>query len=288
MKKLIIKYFDLIVGILIQSIGFNLFLAPNNLAATDVSGLGLIIDKLFHVNTIVFVFIINILLIVVSAFTLGKEKTIKTIIGSILLPITLYLTLPITTLVDVSEIDVMILAIFGGIAMGIGYGMIFRSGYTSGGTDIIEDIFCKYFKISLGKSMIIVDGFVVLCGGLVFGFQSMLYSIIALVVISIFSNRKALGTNEDKIVLISSKDKQKVIDYLKDNYHYGTTVFNASGAYSHQESDFVMCSINATNYYKINSEIKKLVPDAFIIVINSYETKYLNKEIRKKAKKNKS
>ncbi len=284
--KIVLKYFDLIIGIFLQAIGFNLFLAPNNLAATDVSGLGLVIDKLFNVNTFIFVLIINVLLIFISYITLGKEKTLKTIVGSLLLPFALYITLPLTNIINVNEIEVLVLAIFGGIFMGIGYGMIFKSGYTSGGTDIIEDILCKYLKISLAKSMIIVDGIVVLCGGLVFGLEPMLYSIIALITMSIFSNKKAIGINEDKIIFINTKEKDKVIDYIKNNYHYGITIINSNGGYSNKDNNFIMCSINSNNYYKINEEIKRIVPDAFTIVVNSYETKYINKEIRKKAHKN--
>ena len=284
--KILVKYFDLIVGIFLQAIGFNLFLAPNNLAATDVSGLGLIFEKLYHIDTFIIVLIINILLLFVSFVLLGKEKTIKTIVGSLLLPFALYITVPITSMFDVSEIDILVLAIFGGIFMGIGYGMIFRSGYTSGGTDIIEDILCKYFKISLAKSMIIVDGLVVLFGGLVFGIESMLYSIIALVTMSIFSNRKSIGVNEDKIVFIQTDKKELIVNYIKNNYHYGITILNGNGIYSKEEKDFIMCSISYNNYYKINEEIKRLVPDAFIIVVNSYETKYVNKNMRKKAFKN--
>ena len=173
----------------------------------------------------------------------------------------------------------------GGIFSGIGNGIIFKTGYTSGGTDIIEDIYCQYYKITLGKAILIVDGFVVLMGGFVFGIEKMMYSMLALLMMSLFSNKKLIGVDEDKIMLITTKKKKMVTKYITDNYHFGVTIMDAVGRYSHKESDFIMCSVASRSYYQIKEEIKLLEPNAFIVVLNSYETKYINKDERLKRKK---
>ena len=280
--KYVNKYLHLIVGVFIEALGFTLFLQPNNLAATDVSGLALIFNKVFNLNISMFVLICNILLIFVSYVCLGKEKTIKTILGSLLLPLFISLTTNISTIINFEGVDTLVLAIMGGIFSGLGNGIVFKTGYTSGGTDIIEDIYCKYYKITLGKSILIVDGFVVLLGGFVFGIEKMLYSMIALLMMSMFSNKKLIGVDEDKVLLITTKQKKLVTKYIIDNYHYGVTILDGVGRYSKKESDFIMCSVASRNYYRIKKDINKLEPNAFIVVLNSYETKYIDKEIRKR------
>ena len=280
--KNINKYLHLIVGVLIESLGFTLFLQPNNLAATDVTGLALIFNKVFNINISIFVLICNILLIFVSYVCLGKEKTLKTIVGSFLLPLFIFLTGSISTIVKFEGVDTLILAVMGGIFSGVGNGLVFKAGYTSGGTDIIEEVYCKYYKITLGKSILIVDGFVVLLGGFVFGIEKMVYAMIALFMMSLFSNKKLIGVDEDKLILITTKKKKLVTKYIIDNYHYGITILDGVGRYSHSESDFIMCSVSSRNYYKIKTDLRKLEPESFMVVLNSYETKYINKEERKR------
>ena len=283
--KNINKYIKLIVGVFIEALGFTLFLQPNNLAATDVSGLALIFNKIYDVNISIFVLVCNILLIFVSYKCLGKEKTLKTLLGSFLLPLFILLTSNVSTIINFDGVDTFVLAIMGGILSGIGNGIVFKTGYTSGGTDIIEDIYCQYYKITLGKAIIIVDGFVVILGGFVFGIEKMMYSMVALLMMSIFSNKKLIGVDEDKIMLITTKKKKQVTKYITENYHFGVTIMDAVGRYSHKESDFIMCSVSSRSYYQIKEDIKLFEPNAFMVVLNSYETKYINKEKRLRRKK---
>ena len=279
------KYLTLVFGVLIEAIGFSLFLEPNNLSATDVSGLSIIFERLYNVDISIFILISNLLLIVVSFIMLGKKNTINTIVGSLLLPLFISLTHPLSSIIDLSGIDMIVISVIGGVLMGVGNGIIFKSGFTSGGTDIIEDILCKYAHISLGKSIMLIDGFVVLCGGLAFGLEPMMYSILALATMSLFSTRKLIGIDEDKILMITTKNKKKMIKYITDNYSYGATIMDANGAYTHEESDFIMCSVSTRSYYKIKNSLKELDPKSFIVVLNSYETSYTDKDIRKKRKR---
>lgn len=277
-------YLKLVLGIIITSLGFNMFLLPNNLAATDISGISIIFKRLYGINISLFVLIVNIALIILAYFTLGKEKTYKTILGSILLPLFLYLTEPLSRIINLNDLDMIIIAALGGILIGLGYGLVFKSGYNSGGTCIIEEILSKYLKVTIGHSMLFVDGFVVLAGGLAFGIESMLYSALALVLISIYSNNKIIGINDDKLFLLTTKKKRETISYLKNNYHYGITIIDAEGGYTNSEQDVIMCSISTLNYYRIKNDLLDIDPNLFMIIINSYDTNYINKDARKNRK----
>lgn len=280
-----IKYFNLILGVILEAIGVVFFFEPNNLAATDVSGLAVIFQELFNFNVPLFVLIGNVLLLIVCYIFLGKNKTIKTILGSLLLPVAIYFLQPLVQFVDFSNVDIIALASIGGIASGAGYGLIFKAGYTSGGTDIIEDILCCYAKVPLGTSVMLVDGMVVVFGGLVFGLESMIYSLIALILMSIFSDRKVIGISEDKILMITTKNKEKLVDYITNNYHYGVTIMDSKGAYTNDDNDLILCSVSSKNYFKIKNDLESIDKKAFVVVLNSYETKYAHKDIRKNKKK---
>lgn len=278
------SYFNLILGIIIGAIAFNVFLEPYNLAATDVSGLAVIFNRIYNVDIFTFIMIGNLLLLIASFLVLGKKATINTILGSVLSPIVIYLTSPITKYIDLSSIDHIVIAIIGGILTGIGSGLVFKSGFTTGGTDILEDILCKYFKMTIGTAILIADGFVVLCGGLTFGLEPMFYSMISLIMIGIFSNRQVIGIGEDKIFLITTKKKREVIKFLTTYYNYGVTIMDANGGYTGRASDFIMCSITSSNYYRIKKEILSIDPDSFMVIVDSYDTSYIEKEKRKKKK----
>lgn len=278
-------YFELICGLLIVSIAFNFFLVPNNLAAIGVTGLSIIFKEIYNLNPFYFILIVNILLIILSYFALGKKETINTILGSILLPIFIEITAPLYLLVNMPQIDILINTIFGGILSGVGYGLIFKNGYTTGGTDILDAIVCKYFKRTMGESIIMIDGLVVLLGGLVFGLESMLYSAIVLFLISNYSNRQMIGIGADKILFIHSTQSDTIAQFLKNNFHYGLTIIEAKGGYSKKNKDVIMCSIKTAFYTLIKESILQIDPHAFLIVTDSYETRYLNKDHRHSLKK---
>ena len=279
------KYVILLIGVIIEALSFVFFLDANNLCATDVGGLSVIFNRLYNIDTSLFILIGNLVLIIVSFIFLGRNKTLKTIFGSLAFPFFVYLFGPFASLIDLSSIDVVLLSILGGITTGIGNGIVFKSGYTTGGTDIIEDIFTKYFKMNLGTAIIIVDGFVVLAGGLAFGIEPMIYSMLALIMMSVYSNRKLIGIDEDKILMITTKNKKNIVKFITSHYQYGITIMDAVGEYQKSESDFIMCSVPSRNYYKIKKAIKKEDPTSFVIVLNSYETNYAHKDERRKPKK---
>ena len=112
------------------------------------------------------------------------------------------------------DLELLIIAVLGGVLSGLGYGLLFKNNFTSGGTDILNQIALKKFKIPLNKSMIYIDGSIVLLGGIVFGIDSMIYSIISLLIISVLSNKTMLELNKNKIFYILTKKSSEIQEYL--------------------------------------------------------------------------
>ena len=200
MKK-IMKYITVIFGLLLMAISFNLFQEPFNFAAGGVTGLSIILHKFINIDESIFIFIINQSLIIVSFLVLGKKKTINTILGSILLPILIKMTSFLSSIITL-ELDYILIAIIGGVLYGVGLGLIYKNGFTSGGTDILNQIMEVKYKIPIDKSIITVDGFIVVLSAIAFGIPSMIYSFIMLIIISYISNKTILELNQNKVLYI--------------------------------------------------------------------------------------
>ncbi len=279
------KWIKFILGITIVAFSFNLFCVPDNLASTGIGGLSIVINNFIKIDTSLFVGVANIFLIILSFIFLGKDDTYKTILGALIYPIMLKLTSYITGLIDLSSVDLLIKAIIGGIINGVGLGMVFKTGYTTGGTDIIESILGKYLKISMDKAIIMVDGIVVVLTGLVFGVEHLIYAFVILIFQSIYSNQFMLGIKEDKILYINSRKNKEIRKFLSETYNYGITILKGRGGYSNRSNDILVVSIKSKFYLEIKEVILLIDNKAFITVCDSYETVYVNKEERKNKKK---
>ena len=279
------KRIKFILGITIVAFSFNLFCVPDNLASTGIGGLSIVINNFIKIDTSLFVGVVNIFLIILSFIFLGKDDTYKTILGALIYPIMLKLTSYITGLIDLSRVDLLIKAIIGGIINGVGLGMVFKTGYTTGGTDIIESILGKYLKISMDKAIIMVDGVVVALTGLVFGVEHLIYAFVILIFQSIYSNQFMLGIKEDKILYINSRKNKEIRKFLSETYNYGITILKGRGGYSNRSNDILVVSIKSKFYLEIKEVILLIDNKAFITVCDSYETVYINKEERKNKKK---
>ena len=272
MKKRIKKYCTVTLGIFLVAIAFNLFLAPYNFASNGVSGLSIIVKRFTGISEGTFILASNIILIGISYNFLGCEKTKHSIIGSILFPIFVSITSPITNFIVIENMDLLIISLLGGVISGIGYGLVYQNDYTTGGTDILNQLMEKYCKVPMGKSIIYVDGMVVLLGFITFGFTTMLYSMIVLFLISELSNRTMLKINHNQILFIQSKKIEEIKTLLTKEFTYDVTLLNTTGGYSKEKRKTLFCAISKKDYYMIKESILLIDKNAFITVVTAYET----------------
>ena len=275
------KYVIVIVGLLLMAISFNLFQEPFNFVAGGVTGLSVIVKKIFHIDESLFIFIVNQSLIILSFIVLGKKKTLNTVLGSLMLPILILITKPLNNIISLENVDYIIIAIIGGIIYGVGLGLIYKNGYTSGGTDIVNQIAEVKYKIPINKSIIAIDGLIVLLSAVTFDIATMIYSFIMLVLISVISNKTILELNQNKVLYIYTNEGKKIKEYLTNNFAYDLTIFDTIGGFSKEKNKLYMCCVSSRDYYVIKEGILYIDPKAFIIVTNSYEQKNANVLIRK-------
>lgn len=279
MKNKIKTYTTVIAGLLLVALSFNLFLSPNNLVAGGVSGASILARELFGIKESVFIYIANFLLVLVSLRFLGIEKTKNTLLGSILFPVFISLTENISQRITF-DLDILILAVLGGALSGIGYGLIFRNNFTTGGTDILNQIAEKYLKIPMGKSILMVDGPIVVLGLMVFGLEQTIYSLIVLILISTLSNRTMFELNKNRVLYIQTDKVKEIQDYLSKNFYYDTTIMNMTGGYTHKKKKMILCTVSQKDYYQIKEGILLIDSESFITVTKAYEQKNANKRLR--------
>ncbi len=264
---------EFIIGCFLVALAFNLFMSPNNLVAGGVSGFSLILKHFFGLNPSTIISVANILLIIVSFLVLGKEKTKATILGSILFPIFVSLTEHLSTYISFKESEMILIAIFGGVLQGLGAGLIFRAGYSTGGTDILNMIVSKIFKISLGNSMFFTDGTIIVIGAFVFGFNHLMYSLIILYLISTLTDKVVLGISDSKAFYIITSKEKEVKDFVINELKHGVTEFNAKGGYNSENQTVLMSVIPTREYYKLKEGIHNIDKNAFFVAMDSYEVK---------------
>ena len=269
MKIKVKKYLSILIGLLFIAIAFNLFLSPYNYVTGGVSGLSIVVNHLIDVNESVFMFIMNLVLIGVSYFFLGKEKTKNTILGSLLFPVFVSMTEGIGNVI-VLDLDPFIVACLGGILSGYGYGLVFQNNYTTGGTDILNQMMEKYFHIPMSKSILYVDGLIVFLGGFTFGVTNLMYSLIALALISYLSNNTQLGINKHRILYITSSRVEQIRSYLVSE-GYDATILHTQGGYSKRKRKILFSSVHENDYYRIRQDMLRIDPRIFIVVTNAYE-----------------
>lgn len=265
------RYIQFGTGCFLVALSFNLFLSSNNLVPGGVSGLAIILDHIFHINKSLVILIFSLILLVMSYFFLGREKTRDSILGSLLFPLFVELTSHISNYITIDTSQLLLSAIFGGVVYGFGAGMIFKAGFTTGGTDILNQIMSKYLKISMGKSMIFCDGTIVILSGLVFGPTKLMYSVIILYLISYMSDRVILGISDSKAFYIVTDEEKKIKEYIIKYLNHGVTVFNAKGGYKKERQTVLLCVLPTKEYYRLKEGIHEIDPDAFFVVTDAYE-----------------
>jgi len=268
-KNLIKRYFWLIVGCFLFSFGFNVFFLQYNLVCTGISGLSIVLQEFIDPSKLIL--IINVFLLILSYFTLGFEKTKNSIIGSLLLPIFISLTEVFVPYFHFEGLELIVIAIIGAALTGFGIGIIFKNGFTTGGTDILSQIVSKYSKISMGNSKLLVDGLVVLSAKLVFSWETVLYGFIMLYILSTIIDKVILGISQSKAFYIITHKEEEVRSFLLSINNAGVTLLNVKGGYSNDKHILLLAVVPTRNYFIVKEGLKTIDKDIFFLVCDAYE-----------------
>lgn len=265
------RFLMVVLGCLICALAFNIFFSPYHIMPGGISSIAIIIKRLFDLEESISVFILSIMLLCISFIFLGKKATIRSIIGSILFPLFIYLTKLCIEFFDLNIYNNLLASLVGGVLFGLGIGIVYKEGYTTGGSDILSKIFHKYFHISLGNATLVIDGVITLVGTFVFGFETLVYSLITIYVISIMIDKVMLGLFGSKSFYIITTKADELKDYIINDLGHGATIIDGKGAYSNEEKSVILTVIPTSDYYKLKDGLSNIDKDAFFVVCESYE-----------------
>lgn len=271
-KNILKRYVMLLAGCLIVAFAFNLFFLRYNIVCFGVSGVSIVLSE-FGVSPSVFIMGANLFLIIISYFFLGVDDVKNQIVGALVYPVFVELTSKITDLIDLGSLEMIVIAVIGGVLAGIGYGLIYKSGYSTGGTDVIGLLICKYSKISMGNAMMFVNVAIIVIGKLVFSWEIVLYAIVVAYLISVATDKILLGISNSKaFYIVVDKDKDDIVnDFLLSLSGVGSTIIDASGGYSNDKQTLILAVAPTKMYFVIKEGLKEIDKNIFYLVCDSYE-----------------
>ncbi|WP_068777464.1 YitT family protein [Paenibacillus sp. FJAT-26967] len=266
-QQKIYEYGMLILGSFIISSSFNMFLNPNQVASGGVSGLSTIIQQTLGWQPALTQWGLNIPLFLLGLRLLERSYSMKAVVGSIVLPLFVMLTSGFPVLTT----NILLATIYGGMGLGLGIGIVFRGRGSTGGFSIASQILHKYSGLSLGVSVAVFDGMVILLAGLVFGAEKALYALIGLYVTTKTIDIVQVGLNTSKVAYIISNDSEKLREAILNDLDRGLTQLTGAGGYTGDPRLVLMVVVSQGEVSKLKALVQSIDPQAFIIFSNANE-----------------
>ncbi|KOP81527.1 hypothetical protein AMS60_02950 [Bacillus sp. FJAT-21945] len=265
--KLLKEYIFIVIGSILVGLSYNIFLLPARLAAGGVSGISTILYELYQFNPAYVQWLINIPLFFAGLILLGKDFSIKTLVGIFFVPFTIWISAEIPFTID----NPLLSAIYGGILLGVGLGIVYRGKGSTGGLATVAQIVKKYTGFSSGYSQLIVDGFVVVASALVFNLELALYAMMAIYVTSKVIDFVQLQTSPSKLVLIITEQEEQIQTIIKDEIDRGLTKIRSIGGFSNKEKTLILCVVEQEEAIYLKKVLQEQEPTSFVVFLNASE-----------------
>ncbi|WP_062106630.1 YitT family protein [Bacillus niameyensis] len=263
----IIDYIQVVFGATLVGLSYNIFLLPAKIAAGGISGVSTLLYEIFQWNPALVQAIINIPLFIIGLLLLGKDFGVKTLIGTLFVPFIIWLTQDI----HVNLHEPMLGAIYGGILIGVGLGIVYRGGGSTGGTAAISQVLKKYTGLSSGFSQLIVDGLVVAAAAFVLNLELALFALISIYVTSKVIDFVQLQTSPTKLVMIITDKEEEVQRIIREEIDRGLTKVKSLGGYTNRERTMILCVVEQSEAIYLKKVLQEQEPSSFVIFLNASE-----------------
>jgi len=263
----ILEYTLLLIGAFVIAATFNLFLEPNEIASGGTSGISIIVRALLGVTPAATQWALNVPLFLLGVWLLGRRFGMKTAVGTAVMPLFVLLTSSWAPLTE----NPLLAAVFGGLGIGAGLGIVFRGRGSTGGMDVAAQIVAKYTGVSLGLAVAMLDGLVILTAGFVFSAEQALYALIALFVTTKTIDVVQLGFSHAKVAYIISEDEERIAQAVLHDLDRGLTRLTAQGGFTGRERTVLMVVVSQTEVTRLKTLVQSVDPQAFVILTGATE-----------------
>lgn len=266
-------YILILTGALVQAVALRLFMVPAQLASGGISGISQLINHFTGWSIGLMVFIGNIPLFLLGWRLLGGRRfAFRTLVAVLAYSIftEAVMWLPFFPKNGITN-DLVLNSLYGAVASGIGYGLVYRAQGTSGGTDILARILNRWRSIPMTQSYLMTDTLVILTAGFVFGWQKALYAIIVLYVSGLVVDSTLEGVGTVRTALIVTEKCKEVAGRILAEMERGVTILNGTGAYTGEARPILYCVVTRSEVQQLKTIVHEADPQAFMVVGAAHE-----------------
>ena len=257
----------LLFGLLLIAVSIKFFYQPYKVAAGGTTGIGILLNARFGIDTAYSVFILNLLMLVLAYFFLGQAHFRKVLLGSLLLPVFLYFIPEYKIIPD----NILLTVIAGAIIFATGVAIIYQIDASAGGTTIPPLILNKYFGFNTSITLLIVDSIISFFNIFVSGYETFILAIISLLLTAVVMNFIETGINRKKALYIfNSHGKEKEVrKAILSHQGIGFTEFEATGGYKQDKRKIFLLIVDSAQYYDVLTSLKAVDDQIFVITENA-------------------
>jgi uncharacterized membrane-anchored protein YitT (DUF2179 family) len=260
------------LGILMMSVGIYFFKSPNGFATGGVSGISILLAKLFPViSQATYMLIINVVLLILGIVILGRQCGLLTVYCSLMLSIENWifeyffpLSAPLTeyTLLEL---------VYAVMLTGVGAAIIFKCNASSGGTDIVALILKKYTRLNVGSALLLSDFIIASSTIFIYGIEAGLFALLGLFAKVFVVDDLLDSMNMCKAFTIITTKPEMIDEFITKELHHGATIYDAKGAFSGEDKTVIITVCKRTEALRLRRKVKEIDPHSFIIITKTSE-----------------
>ena len=280
-KKYLPEYLIIALGSFILAFGISLFLVPVKISTGGVSGIGTVLLHLFNIRLSISTLVINLLLFVFGFKFLPKSSIIKTLFGIAAYSLSFEATERIAPILNSwmggAASDVWVAAIFGGVLVGVGVGLVVSKEASTGGSDFAALMLNKIIPhISVASFIMIIDTAIIVISAIALGdFSLTFYSIVSLYISNKVTDFLMVRGDIAKRIYIISDKSEEIAREIMEKLERGVTSIHGKGCYSGEEKEILMCVVRSKEAPRIMSIVRDIDPTAFTVVDEAKEVRGL-------------
>ena len=255
-------------GLILATLGYRLYLIPNNVAPGGFTGIGQIVNHLVPSLGVGLVnLLLNVPLFLLSLRSMGLGFGLRSLLSSVLLSLLLDY-LPVPAMTD----DVLLSAVFGGVLCGAGFGLVLRGHATTGGSDMLASIVHRHVPaLKVSVCLFALDATVVIASGFVFDASAAMYALISVFVMNVVIDQVLEGPGLARSHIIITNHGEKMAERILKELDRGVTAIEAKGMYSGEGRTMLLCVVSRLEAVRLRSIVYSVDPRAFVIVQNVHE-----------------
>ena len=274
MKKLSIfkneqvtAYFQIIFGCFLGAMAYPLFLTPNHISPGGLTGIAMVFNYLFKVPVGTTSLLMNVPLFIIGFRAMGKVFVFRSLIAAVLFSVLIdFIPLPVATM------EPLLGAVFGGVLLGVGLGLILRGGATTGGSDMAARVVHRYLPfLSVGMFVFLIDCLVVVAAAFCFDVMSALYALICIFVNGKVIDAVMLGLSKNKACFVMTTQWERINERVLKEMDRGVTLLEARGGYTGQSRPVVLSVLPPQEVAKLKAIVREVDENAFMFITEAHE-----------------